>query len=154
MVPRALSQSFPGRVRRGSLTCLDDLDVHAPRVCAVAGSVLHDEGIAPAVMRLSHSLPTQLAELLALVGCRLAVRVRRHLDEDDYRRDLNDMQSQDHAGRDLASIKRQARVVDADDLAGLPCAGRVYGFHGAYLLPLNVSASPHRFGSRVPQIET
>jgi len=130
MVPRALSPSFPGRVRRGRLTCLDDLYVHTARVSAVAGSVLHDEGIAPAVVRLSHSLTAQRAELLALVGCRLAVRVRRHLDADDDRRDLNDMQPQDHAGRDLAPIKRQTRVVDADDLAGLPCAGRVYGFHG------------------------
>jgi len=130
MVPRALSQSFPGRARRGSLTCLDDLDVNTARVRAVASSVLHDEGIAPAVVRLSHSLTAQRSELLALVGCRLAVRVRRHLNADDDRLDLHDMQSQDHADRDLASVKRQARVIDADDLAGLPCAGRVYGFHG------------------------
>ena len=154
MVPRALSPSFPGRVRRGSLACLDDLDVHSPRVSAVSRTVVHNEAVAPSVVRLTHSLPTQRAELLALVRCRLAVRVRRHLDADDYRRDLNDMQSQDHAGRDLASVERQARVVDADDLAGLPCASRVYGFHGEYFLPSNVSASPHRFGSRVPQIET
>lgn len=105
-------------------------------------------------MRLSHSLTPQCAKLLALVRCQLAVRVRRHLDADDYRRDLHDMQPQEHAGRDLASVQRQARVIDADDLAGLPCAGRVYGFHGEYLWPSNVSASPHRFGSRVPQIET
>lgn len=125
MVPRALSQSFPGRVRRGILTCLDDLYVHAPRFSAVSRTVVHDEAVAPAVVCLAHSLTAQRAELLALVRFRLAVRVRRHLDADDDRRDLHDMQSQDHAGRDFASIKRQARVVDADDLAGLPCAGRV-----------------------------
>ena len=130
MVPRALSRSFPGRVRRGSLTCLDDLYVHTARVCAVSRTVVHNEAIAPSVVCLAHSLTTQRAEPLSLVGCRLAVWVRRHLDADDDRRDLHDMQSQDHAGRDLASVERQARVVDADDLAGLPCAGRVYGFHG------------------------
>lgn len=118
------------RLRRESLTCLDDLDVNAPRVCAVSRTVVHDEAIAPSVMRLTHSLTTQCAEPLALVGCRLAVRVRRHLDTHHDRRDLHDMQSQDHAGRDLAPIKRQARVIDADDLAGLPCARWIYGFHG------------------------
>jgi len=117
-------------LRRDRLTCLHDLDVNAPRVCAVSRTVVHDEGFAPTVVRLSHSLTAQRSELLALVGCRLAVRVRRHLDADDDRRDLHDMQSQDHADRDLASVQRQARVIDADDLAGLPCAGRVYGFHG------------------------
>lgn len=130
MVPRALSQSFPGGARRGSLACLGDLDVHTARVCAVSSTVVHDEAFAPSVVRLAHSLPTQRAEPLALVRFRLAVSVRRHLDADDYRRDLHDMQSQDHADRDLASVQRQARVIDADDLAGLPCAGRVYGFHG------------------------
>ena len=141
-------------LRRHRLTCLDDLDVNAARVCALSRAVVHDEAVSPSVVRLAHSLPAQRAEPLALVGYRLAVWVRGDLDADDYRRDLHDMQSQDHAGRDLASVQRQARVIDADDLAGLPCAGRVYGFHGAYLLPLKVSASPHRFGSRVPQIET
>jgi hypothetical protein len=81
-------------------------------------------------VRLAHSLPSQRAEPLALVGCRLAVWVRRHLDTHHDRRDLHDVKSQDHAGRDLASVQRQARVVDADDLAGFPGASRVYGFHG------------------------
>ncbi len=130
MVPRAVSRSFPGRVRRGSLTCLDDLDVHASRVCAVSRTVVHNEAIAPPLVGLPYSSSAQRAEPLALVGYRLAVWVRGHLDADDDRRDLHDMQSQDHASRDLASVQRQARVIDADDLAGLPCACRVYGFHG------------------------
>ena len=117
-------------LRQGRLTCLDDLDVNAPRVCAVSRTVVHDEAVSPAVMRLPNSLTAQRAEPLALVGCRLAVRVRRHLDADDYGRDLHDVQPQDYASRDLASVQRQARVVDADDLAGLPCARWIYGFHG------------------------
>ena len=117
-------------LRRDRLTCLDDLDAHAPRVCAVSRTVVNDEAVSPSVVRLAHSLLPQRAEPVALVGCRLAVWVRGNLDTHHDRRDLHDVQSQDHAGRDLAPIKRQARVIDADDLAGLPCASRVYGFHG------------------------
>ena len=118
------------RLRRESLTCLHDLDVNATRVCAVSRTVVHDEAVSPSVVRLAHSLPAQRAEPLTLVGCRLAVRVRRHLNTHHDRRDLHDVQPQDYASRDLASVQRQARVVDADDLAGLPCARWIYGFHG------------------------
>lgn len=92
------------RLRRDRLTCLHDLDVNAPRVCAVSRTVVHHEAVSPSVVRLAHSLTAQRAEPLTIVGCRLAVWVRRHLDTHHDRRDLNDMQSQDHAGRDLASV--------------------------------------------------
>ena len=117
-------------LRRHRLTCLDDLDVNAARVCALSRAVIHDEAVAPSIVGLPNSLTAQRAEPLALVWGALARRMLLEAHADDDRIDLHDVQAQRHAGRDLAPVERQARVIDADDLAGFPGARWVYGFHG------------------------
>lgn len=154
MASRALPLSIPCRVRQDSLTSLHDDGVDPSHISAHAVVRLDREAIAPSLASLSRGLPAQCSHPVALVGCALArwVLLEAHADDDGI--DLHDKQAQRHALGDLTSGQRQARVVDAHDLAGLPSTRRVYGFHGAYFLPSNVSASPHRFGSRVPQMLT
>lgn len=105
-------------------------------------------------MGFSRGLTPQCSHPLTLVGCALARWVLLEANADDDRIDLHDEQAQRHALGYLTAGQRQARVVDAHDLAGLPSARWVYGFHGVYLWPSKVSASLHRFKSRVPQMLT
>lgn len=154
MASRALPQSIPCRVRPDRLTSLHDYGVDAPHISAHAVVRLDRESVAPSLASLSRGLPAQCSHPVALVGCALArwVLLEAHANDDGI--DLHDEHTQRHALGDLTAGQRQARVVYAHDLAGLPGTRRVYGFHGAYFLPSNVSASPHRFGSRVPQMLT
>ena len=151
MASRALPLSIPCRVRQDRLTCLGDLHVHASNRKTRRAHSLGDVLGAPQRVGLLVGLTAQLAERLSVAG---AGWVLGELHAHDDGIDLDHLRRDRHAGRDLASVERQARVVDAHDLADLPHARRVYGFHGAYFLPSNVSASPHRFGSRVPQMLT
>ena len=141
-------------LRRDRLTSLDDDGVDSANISARAVVRLDHEAVAPSIVGFSRGLTPQCAHPVALVGCSLARWVLLEAHADDDRIDLYDEQAQRHALGYLTAGQRQARVVDAHDLAGLPGARWVYGFHGAYLLPSKVSASPHRFGSRVPQMLT
>lgn len=154
MASRALPLSIPCRVRQYRLTSLHDDGVDSANISAHAVVRLKREAVAPSVVGFSRGLPAQCSHPVALVGCSLARRVLLEAHADDDRIDLHDEQAQRHALGDLTAGQRQARVVDAHDLACLPGTRWVYGFHGAYFLPSNVSASPHRFGSRAPQIDT
>jgi len=112
------------------LTGLHDDGLDAAHISARAVVVLHDEPFAPSLVGLPRGLTAQCSHPLTLVWGALARRMLLEANADDDGIDLHDVQAQRHAGRDLAPIERQARVVDAHDLAGFPGARWVYGFHG------------------------
>lgn len=125
MASRALPQSIPCRVRPDSLTSLHDDGVDAPHISAGSIVRLNREAIAPSLASLSRGLTAQCSHPVALVGCALARWVLLEAHADDDRIDLHDEQAQRHALGDLTSGQRQARVVYAHDLAGLPGTRRV-----------------------------
>lgn len=130
MVPRALPLSIPCRVRQYRLTSLHDDGVDSANISAHAVVRLKREAVAPSIVGFSRGLTAQCAHPFALVGCPLARRVLLEAHADDDRIDLHDEQAQRHALGYLTAGQRQARVVDAHDLADLPDARRIYGFHG------------------------